>query len=71
MQKGEISAPVKSQFGFHIIQLTDRKDAETMGLESVKPRLLAFLNQRMRDTQIQKVLTELREKAEVKILLPQ
>jgi len=71
MQKGEISAPVKSQFGFHIIQLTDRKDAETMVLESVKPRLLAFLNQRMRDTQIQKVLTELREKAEVKILLPQ
>ena len=71
MQKGEISAPVKSQFGFHIIQLTDRKEAETMGLESVKPRLLAFLNQRMRDSQIQKVLTELREKAEVKILLPQ
>jgi parvulin-like peptidyl-prolyl isomerase len=71
MQKGEISAPIKSQFGFHIIQLTDRKDAETMVLESVKPRLLAFLNQRMRDTQIQKVLTELREKAEVKILLPQ
>jgi len=42
-----------------------------MVLESVKPRLLAFLNQRMRDTQIQKVLAELREKAEVKILLPQ
>ncbi len=71
MKKGEISTPVKSQFGFHIIQLTDRKDAETMVLESVKPRLLAFLNQRMRDTQIQKVLAELREKAEVKILLPQ
>ena len=71
MKKGEISTPVKSQFGFHIIQLTDRKDAENMVLESVKPRLLAFLNQRMRDTQIQKVLAELREKAEVKILLPQ
>ena len=71
MKKGEISDPVKSQFGFHIIQLTDHKDAETMDLESVKPRLLAFLNQRMRDTEVQKVLTALRDKAEVKILLPQ
>ncbi|MEI6872473.1 MAG: peptidylprolyl isomerase [Verrucomicrobiota bacterium] len=71
MQKGDISDPVKSQFGFHIIQLTDRKDAETMDLETVKPRLLAFLNQRMRDTEVQKILTDLRNKAEVKILLPQ
>jgi len=70
MQKGEISDPVKSQFGFHVIQVTDRKDAETMTLESVKPRLLAFLTQRMRDTQIEKVIKELREKAEVKINLP-
>ncbi len=70
MQKGEISDPVKSQFGFHVIQVTDRKDAETMTLESVKPRLLAFLTQRMRDTQVEKVIKELREKAEVKINLP-
>lgn len=70
MQKGEISDPVKSQFGFHVIQVTDRKDAETMTLESVKPRLLAFLTQRMRDTQVEKLIKELREKAEVKINLP-
>jgi parvulin-like peptidyl-prolyl isomerase len=70
MQKGEISDPVKSQFGFHVIQVTDRKDAETMTLESVKPRLLAFLTQRLRDTQVEKVIKELREKAEVKINLP-
>jgi len=71
MKKGDISEPVKSQFGFHIIQVTDRKDAETMQLDAVKPRLLAFLNQRMRDSQVQKVLSDLREKADVKILLPQ
>jgi peptidyl-prolyl cis-trans isomerase C len=70
MKKGEISDPVKSQFGFHVIQVTDRKDAETMSLESVKPRLLAFLTQRLRDTQVEKVIKELREKAEVKINLP-
>lgn len=70
MKKGDISEPVKSQFGFHIIQVTDRKEAETMTLESVKPRLLAFLNQRMRDSQVEKVIKELREKADVKVNLP-
>lgn len=70
MKTGEISAPVKSQFGFHIIQVTDHKDAEAMTLESVKPRLLAFLTQRLRDSQVEKVIKELREKAEVKINLP-
>lgn len=70
MKKGDISDPVKSQFGFHVIQVTDRKDAEVMTLDSVKPRLLAFLTQRMRDTQVEKVIKDLREKAEVKINLP-
>jgi parvulin-like peptidyl-prolyl isomerase len=70
MKKGDISDPVKSQFGFHVIQVTDRKEAEVMTLESVKPRLLAFLSQRMRDSQVEKVIKELREKSEVKINLP-
>jgi parvulin-like peptidyl-prolyl isomerase len=61
---------VKSQFGFHIIQVTDRKDAETMTLESVKPRLLAFLTQKTRDSQVEKLIKDLRDKADVKINLP-
>ena len=70
MKKGDISDPVKSQFGFHVIQVTDRKEPEVMTLESVKPRLLAFLSQRMRDSQVEKVIKELREKSDVKINLP-
>jgi parvulin-like peptidyl-prolyl isomerase len=70
MKKGEISEPVKSQFGFHVIQVTDRKDAETMTLEAVKPQLLAFLNQKMQSTQVEKLIKEVREKAAVEIKLP-
>ena len=70
MKKGEISDPVKSQFGFHVIQVTDRKDAETLTLESVKPQLLAFLNQKMQSTQVEKLIKDVREKAAVEIKLP-
>lgn len=70
MKKGEISEPVKSQFGFHVIQVTDRKDAETMTLEAVKPQLLSFLNQKMQSTQVENLIKDVRDKAAVEIKLP-
>ncbi|HBV67503.1 MAG TPA: peptidylprolyl isomerase, partial [Clostridiales bacterium] len=35
MQVGEISEPVKTQFGYHIIKLTDRTDRRNASLEDV------------------------------------
>lgn len=45
LQKGEISSVVESEFGFHIIQLTDVKSAATPTLESMRPQLVADLRQ--------------------------
>lgn len=70
MKKGDISGPVRSQFGFHIIQVTDRKDAEKMTLETVKPQLMTFLNRQKHQEQVQNLLKDLREKAQVEIKLP-
>lgn len=33
LEKGEISQPVKSKFGYHIIQVEDKKEAKTANLE--------------------------------------
>ena len=71
MKKDEISEPVRSQFGFHIIKVTDHKDGETVTLETAKPKLLGFLKQQKRQGEIEKVVMALREKAEVKINLPE
>ena len=71
MKKGDVSAePVRSQFGYHIIKVTDRKDAETMQLEEVKPKLLAFLKNQKREAELMKLAQDLRSKADVKINLP-
>lgn len=41
LKKGEISGLVQSDFGYHIIEVTDRKPAETRPFEAVKAELVA------------------------------
>lgn len=36
---GEVSAPVKTQFGYHLILVEDKKEAQVMDFESVKNQL--------------------------------
>ena len=66
MKKGDISEPVRSQFGYHVIKVTDRKEASTVPLESVKPKVVNFLKVQKAEALKQ----EIRDKAEVKIQLP-
>jgi parvulin-like peptidyl-prolyl isomerase len=71
MKKGEISAePVRSNFGFHIIKVTDRKEEENVAFDDAKPQLVAFLQGRKKQAEIGKVLRTLRESAKVTINLP-
>jgi parvulin-like peptidyl-prolyl isomerase len=70
MKKDEISDPVRSQFGYHVIKVTDRKDAETVTLEKAKPQLLAYLQRQKKQSEIEKIVKDIRAKAEVKVNLP-
>jgi parvulin-like peptidyl-prolyl isomerase len=42
LQPGEISTPVKTAFGYHIIRLDGRTEPEQMAFEDVKERLIAL-----------------------------
>ena len=61
LKKGQISAPVKTQFGWHIIKLEDVRNMKIPPFEEVKGRLL----QQMQQQEIQKALADLRAKAKI------
>ena len=45
MEVGEIKGPVKTQFGFHLIKLTSKKEAKPMEFDAVKDNLKASMLQ--------------------------
>jgi peptidyl-prolyl cis-trans isomerase C len=59
LQKGKFTTtPVQTQFGWHVIQLDDTRDAKVPGFDEVKPQLA----QRMQGQVVEKYLKDLRAK---------
>jgi len=62
LEKGQMTeAPVKSQFGFHIIRVDDVREAQLPKLEEVKPQI----SQQLTQSKLGKFQEELRSKAKV------
>ena len=61
LNKGQVSAPVQSQFGFHIIRLDDVREAQLPKIEDVKPQIV----QQMTQQRMAAFQQELRAKAKV------
>jgi peptidyl-prolyl cis-trans isomerase C len=61
LEKGQLSEPVKSQFGFHIIRTDDKRDKKPPELDAVKDQLKRYLAQKAQ----QDFVLKLREGAKV------
>ncbi|RAL25443.1 hypothetical protein DL240_04325 [Lujinxingia litoralis] len=68
MEPNQVSDLVRTQFGFHIIQLVEKRDAAVATLDEVKDDIEVELRHELRVRLFQRFLTELREGATVEKL---
>ena len=67
---GEISGPVRTQFGWHVIKVTDKKPAGTVPFEEVKEQIIAYLKSAKQREAVQAILKKLKDSAQIESTLP-
>ncbi|HEY5779011.1 MAG TPA: peptidylprolyl isomerase [Terrimicrobiaceae bacterium] len=67
---GDISDPVRTQFGWHVIKVTDKKAAGTLPYDEVKEQLMGYLKNKKQEEAAQELLKSLRDSAKIENTLP-
>ena len=67
---GDISQPVRSQFGWHVIKVTETKPAGTVPFPEVKDQITGYLKSNSQREAVQAVLKKLKESAKIETFLP-
>jgi peptidyl-prolyl cis-trans isomerase C len=65
MKVGDVSEIVETQFGYHLIKVTDHQDPRTAPFEEVKAQVENLLNRRERDKAVNEYLAQLRGSAKI------
>jgi len=67
-EQGEIVGPVETEFGYHLIEVTDVRSEETRPLEEVEPQIREQLAAAQRDEEFQAWIEEQQKERDVKYL---
>lgn len=69
LELNKVSEPIKTQFGYHLIKVTEMKEAGTTTFEEAKDTINEQLLSAKKQEKWNEFVTELREKAEIEIRL--
>jgi peptidyl-prolyl cis-trans isomerase C len=71
MKKGDISKePIRTKFGWHVINVTDRKDSGTMPYDEVKGQVGSYLEGGKRRDAVRTIIDSIRAEAKIENKLP-
>ena len=67
LKKGEISDPVKTAYGYHLIRVTDLKGPGTSPLAEVKDQIVPAVKEERKKTEVAEILVRLKKKYPIDI----
>ncbi len=69
MKKDEVSAIVETEFGYHLIKVTDKKPETKEEYDTIKDRLIGFMEQRKMQEEIQRYVSKVKEESKIEKFL--
>jgi peptidyl-prolyl cis-trans isomerase C len=69
LKVGQVSQPVLSQFGYHVIKVTERKPEGVPTLEELTPKIVEYLKGQKTQKILEEKVAALKTKADIKVLI--
>ena len=70
LKPGEVSDPVDTVFGVHILKLEERQEARLLPLDEVREQLRDYVREEKMEAAVEAKIDELRAAADVEVLIP-